>query len=215
MIVAFLSACSSGDKSGLAKTVFQRVANKPTPAPSSSGGVTRAALEKADLAAIRASVSNTRVTSVNVAVSVSNGNVTYVGKDNRSILLRGGLIRATHGYGYDLAPMALDREDPIANLKRLDQWPQSIQRQYSLAGIGPARTPYLVHCTYQNLGGVNIEILEHRYALTKVVEHCQGDDISFTNTYWVNPDTGFIWMSDQWSGPRQGMIRLEVLEPLD
>ena len=61
----------------------------------------------------------------------------------------------------------------------------------------------------------SIEIVGMRHEVQTVTEACAGRDLQFANAHQVDVSTGFIWQSLQWTGENQGVLKYEVLEPLD
>jgi hypothetical protein len=58
-----------------------------------------------------------------------------------------------------------------------------------------------------------IEIVELTYDLMRVNEVCRNAEREIINTYWVDAQTGFIWKSEQWLGPRIGHVTIEIIRP--
>ena len=57
-------------------------------------------------------------------------------------------------------------------------------------------------------------IFERSYSLTRIEEHCRTPRRTFTNTYWAEPDTGFIWKSEQWVGPKVTPFTVQIVNRL-
>ena len=68
-------------------------------------------------------------------------------------------------------------------------------------------------CSYQVIARERIEIIELFFDTVRVAETCSNTARSFTNTYWADPATGFIWRSEQWVGPRQDPMNIEIIRP--
>ena len=53
------------------------------------------------------------------------------------------------------------------------------------------------------------------YDLLLVVEEnrIEVDDWDFENRYWVDPETGFVWVSEQHVNPDLDPLQISVLKP--
>ena len=47
-----------------------------------------------------------------------------------------------------------------------------------------------------------IEIVELFFDLVRIEEICGNGTRTFTNVYWAEANSGFIWKSSQWIGPK-------------
>lgn len=177
--------------------------------------LTRARIDALGLALLRIDVPSTGSEYVVVARKLDRGRVTYIGPAQRSIVLHGGLIVVTHGLGFDMQSPTFQANDPIAFPRPLAQWPTRITRRYQLAGRGPSGNSIIASCQFEELDASTIEIVEKRFDVIRVKENCTSNTYSFSNTYLVTETSGFIWQSAQWTGPLQGSIVYEVVEPFE
>jgi hypothetical protein len=60
-----------------------------------------------------------------------------------------------------------------------------------------------------------IVILGHGVTTQKVDEICRSDSLnwSFTDTYWIDPQSTLVWRSIQHVGPKEEKIEIETLRP--
>lgn len=173
---------------------------------------TRAELNEIPYATISLQVGDLPPTYV-VPATNNGGFLVYQDRGRRGIVMEGGLITATHGLGYDLDAVAHSREDPIARPTPVSEWPATVSRSYSFSIRGQQQYDIGVLCAYERGAREFIEIVELRFEVIRVVETCRNPARSFVNTYWANADTGFIWKSQQWVGPRLDPMTVEIVRP--
>ena len=216
LTAALVAGCSSNGTSpvvgAIRDAVFGGPREAPPPAPSAQAA---AAALPDEVAAIRVEVPSVGLTEIAIAISKSGDRVTYLGTNNRSMVIRGGLVSSTHGFGYDMAPVAVAADDPIVRPRPVADWPARITRQYQTVGTGPTGVVTTVTCSYSSLGAQQVDLPAAPASLVRMQEACEGDGQRFRNLYDVEPGTGRIWQSGQWTGPLQGAMEIQVLEPLE
>lgn len=214
---AVLAACSSNGTDGtdgIVSAIRDDLTSKDTSGPNPAATLTRAQIEALGVALIRVRETLIPETNLLIALRKSGPQVTYVLRAERRLILHGGLIQSTHGFGDNLEPIAVTQSDPIAYPRPLRAWPESVTRTYTVSDRGPGR-PVMVRCRFMRGASGAIEIVERKVNVQTVQETCKGSDLEFTNRHFVDKTTGAIWRSQQWTGPQQGMLIYEVLEPLD
>lgn len=175
--------------------------------------LTRAQLDQIPFATISVGIEDGGRAYV-VAVSDTNGNVVYQDQSRRSLVFRGGLVVATEGLGYNLSAVKHQQgSDPVAEPRTLSEWPVLITRNYQFALRGTDDFQITVRCRYAPAVRETIEIVELTFEVARIEETCGNGARQFTNTYWVDSQTGFIWRSHQWIGPRQPHYLIEVIRP--
>ena len=216
-----LTACSSNkDQPSLTSTLMDRLrpgdkaeAEKPKGPPRR---ITRAEIEKFDLAMVRANLQGESVAPLMIARSVNKGYARYLSRAGQSITLRGALVTATHAMGTDLLSVKHDPGDPLSRPTRVANWPSRTVRTYFVPGTGIEGTPIVVTCDVKRIKDHDIEIAETPFQTTQMTEVCQTDTgISFANHHFVDRNSGQVWVTQQWVGPDMAPLGLEVLEPLD
>ena len=72
-----------------------------------------------------------------------------------------------------------------------------------------------VTCTASPRGLETIAILGRGITTRKVDEACHSDmlDWSFTDSYWIDPESALVWRSIQHVSPKGGAIEVETLRP--
>lgn len=126
----------------------------------------------------------------------------YQTPDQRGVVLRGGLLAATRGFGRDL--MSSDTEE-VGRLIRAAQAGAAPRVQRYLDGAGTER-PLPMRCTVTPGAVVDQGGLQAR----QVTEHCEGSGAKIDNLYLV-AEGGRILASQQWAGPGLGTLILQVL----
>ena len=148
------------------------------------------------------------------AVANNGGFIVYQDQARRSVVLEGGLLVGTRGLGYNLSAIKHQANDPISNQTPLDAWPASVVRNYQFSLKVAPDYQITVRCGFQVIARERIEIVELFFDVARVEETCTNGKRTFSNTYWVAPETGFIWKSIQWAGPRQpDPFVLEIIRP--
>ena len=176
--------------------------------------ITRAQVDQLGIAMLRVNEPLLARNSLLVGVAANGAQVTYSLKDERRVVMLGGLIQSTYGFGYNLEPIAAGSDDPVAYFRPLDKWPEAVQRTYALGQHGLGET-VVATCRFQKGATTDVAILERGLRVVPVVERCQAGDLNFRNQHLVDATSGFLWSSSQWTGSEQGMLTYEVLEPLE
>lgn len=208
---ALAGACTSQGPS-----IYQRLGglvkeglapSEPEPVPE----VTRAQLNEVPFATIGVSFGQGR--SYIVPIADNEGYLDYRDNAGRSIRMHDGLVVATEGAGADLNAIRFAQDDPIANRSPLDEWPESVFREYQYKWRHGSQYGVTLACKYQRLAAETIEIVEIDFDVVRVVETCTNQKRQVVNTYWVEPADGFIWRSEQWLGPRIGSVEVDIIRP--
>lgn len=213
--LTLLAGCSSDGSTAaerLGPQLETVIFGEDTP-PAAPTTLTRAELAEVPFATIAISTPDAPRSYV-AAVESNNGFVEYQDLTRRSVVLEGGLLVGTHGLGYNLSAIKHQLDDPVARQTPLDRWPGSVVRNYQFSLTGARGFEITVDCGFQKIARERIEIVELFFDLMRVEETCGNGKRTFTNTYWVDPDTGFIWKSVQWIGPRQPYpFTVEIIRP--
>lgn len=211
-----LAGCSSGGKSPVAQAVLDRFmpGRKEQAAPAApQPQITRAAVEASGQAMIRTRLVNESTRPILAGATQNGPYVTYMSRLGQSLTLRGSLITASRGLGYDLLSVTTTDADPAVRARPIAQWPAEVRRTYRFPGRGPGGVTRTVACTYAAGEPREIEIVEVVHRGIQMEERCAGDGVAFTNYHFADAQTGFVWRSIQWLGPEQGAIDLEIIEP--
>ena len=208
-----LTACSSsGDNNfrrlgALAKTSFTGAAE---PAPRQE--LTRAELNNIPFATIALSFGGGQRTFL-VPLADNGGYLNYFGSGGRGLVMIGGAVAGTQALGQDLQAVRYHPDDPVAYSTPVADWPGQVYRDYQYAQRSGAEYSITMACVFERLARENIEIVEIDFEVVRISEVCTNARRQFTNTYWVEPETGFIWKSQQWLGPNLEQATIEIIRP--
>ena len=211
-----LAGCSSNGKDTVLSAVLDEVSpgEETEQASNPAESISRAQIDRLGVALIRVHATKTADQNLLVAFRQSGHQVTYVLRSERRLVMHGGLIQSTYGFGDNLAPLGVHDQDPIAFPKPARYWPALILRDYELSDRGVGE-PTTVSCGFRFGPEGVLNIVDRDVVVQTVWETCSGNGIEFTNRYDVDPSSGAIWRSRQWTGNTQGHLIYEVLEPLD
>lgn len=148
-----------------------------------------------------------------VPLADNGGYLDYRDAGGRGVVMLGNAVVRTLGLGSDLDAVRYDAADPIAHPRPVAEWRGGVWREYQFRlRDGP---PYSVvlYCRWQRAARETIEIVELAFDLVRVVETCANNRREVVNTYWVEEETGFAWKSEQWVGPDQPPMTVEVIRP--
>jgi len=176
--------------------------------------LTRAQVDADNVALIRARLLKDPAPTLLRAATANGGYVTFASQFNQTLTLRGSLITASRGLGEDLLSVQTTANDPLIRPTPLANWPERVTRIYHLPGVGPEGREVRVTCRFEIDEALSIEIVEVTHVGTRVSEYCSGSGVVFENMHFVANGDGFVWRSRQWLGPFQGLVDLEVIEPL-
>lgn len=190
--------------------VLGREAELPAPLPAPTRGAVPPATG-ASIAIGRIGVPATAV--VAAATTQGDGYVVYQDPTRRSIVLHGGQVSGTQGFLYDLAAVKSAPDDPVVVATPLSEWPDALLRNYQFTLQSAPDYQISVSCVIGRGESGAVIVADEVRTLTRVVETCANDVRSFTNLYWIEPDTGYIWKSAQWVGPRSPAITVDIIDP--
>ncbi|MER2510458.1 YjbF family lipoprotein [Amaricoccus sp.] len=175
--------------------------------------VTRAAIDKADVATIRARLVADQSPTYLFAASNNGGYVTYASSLRQTLTLRGSQVTASRGLGWDLLSATSSQPDPLTRAIPPGQWPRQVTRSYEFPSITPAGQILSFTCRFEFGDVTEMVILDQRHRGVQVSETCAGPTGSFENLHFADVSTGFVWRTLQWLGPRQGLVDIEIVLP--
>lgn len=209
-MIAALTACGNTRKEAdpgdaplgiAAKTVAQviatgatkRAAPKAPPSPAQMAAEALAANPGPLILAGFEAQGNTQV----LALMAENGGMrTYMTKGKQALILRGGMLTGTRGFGHD---MSVAEAGELAALIRAGRSGQGERVIRSFSGDGKER-PLRFACTVAPGPKPGV-----------MTEDCTGHGARFQNSYMVSG--GGIGVSRQWAGPGMGYITIQTLRP--
>lgn len=139
--------------------------------------------------------------------------VVYTDTARRGLTLHGSSISGTHNFGIDIVGVAWQRDDPLVVAAPVDEWPEVVDRAYKFHRRDLPTETITVRCRLAQIGPTALEIVERVYDTVEVIETCTDGRLSFENRHWAERDTGFVWKSTQWIGPRLSPVTIEIINP--
>ncbi|MXU64669.1 YjbF family lipoprotein [Oceanomicrobium pacificus] len=220
-----LAACSSGGRvdpvySAVGGALLEATGIRGEGGGEGGGGgqprgqrLTRASIEASGLAMIRIRVGEEEGFNIMLASAKNGPYLTHVSKFQQSVTLNGGWVTGTRGIGHDLMSATSSKNDPVKGQMPPGQWEaQKIEREYEFPGVGPAGRRVRVDCSFEAMDQGEITIVERSYSTVRFIETCEGEEITFQNTYFVD-GRGSVWRSRQWIGWRLPPLDVDILEP--
>ena len=183
-------------------------------APATQGAqITRAAVNRADVATIRARLVADKSPTYLLAAANNGGYITYASALRQTLTLRGALVTGSRGLGWDLLSATSSQPDPLVRPIPPAQWPSQVSRSYEFPADGPQGRIETFTCTYEAGEVREITILEDRHRGIEMSETCTGPTGTFENLHLVETGSGTVWRSLQWLGPQQGLVDIEIVLP--
>jgi hypothetical protein len=214
--LAALAACGSGGRDPIVQAALEeagglwaREAPKPAAPPRV---VTRADIERADVAAIQARLEGDASPTLMYAVASNGGYVTFASALQQQIVLRGAQIAGTRGLGTDLLSAWTETPDPLVRPVPPARWPRGVRRVYELPAEGPQGEILAFDCYFEPPAPAAMTILQVRYQGVQIPEICEGPSGGFENLHFVD-SSGAVWRSLQWVGPKMDLVDMQILEP--
>lgn len=129
------------------------------------------------------------------------------------LLTQDGRIKRTVGLPHDLAALAPRGGDAMTPPSRALTGAYSELRSADFPDINAFGAA--LSCRGMMRGAQMVTILGKKISTARVEEHCDSPALgwSFTNTYWIDRDTGFVWRSVQHIHPKGGTIETEIFRP--
>jgi hypothetical protein len=150
-----------------------------------------------------------------IATVENDGYVTFQDNSGRSVVLHGALISVTRGFRYNLIAVKTQRDDPVVEPTPVADWPETLVRNYQFSLQHADDFQITVQCVLRPVARERIDIFQQDFDVMRIHEECANATRTFTNTYWVEAGSGFIWKSEQWIGPRVTPFTLEIIRPVD
>jgi len=175
--------------------------------------VTRAAIERADIATIRARLVDDKSPTYLFAASDNGGYVTFASNLRQTLTLRGSQITGSRGLGYDLLSATSSQPDPLSRPIRPGSWPDQVVRSYEFPADSPRGRVESFDCRFEAGPIRDVVMLQKSHRVVEISEYCDGPTGAFENLHLADVSDGTVWRSLQWLGPQQGLIDLEMVLP--
>ena len=139
--LAALAACGSGGRDPIVQAAIEEFggfwAREDRVPETPPRAVTRADIERADVAAIQAKLASDETPTLMYAAASNGGYVTYVSALQQQIILRGAQVAGTRGLGTDVLSAWTETPDPLVRPVPPARWPRGVRRVYELPAEGP------------------------------------------------------------------------------
>lgn len=142
----------------------------------------------------------------------TNGEQLWTSAAHVVIVTQNGLVKRTVGLPHDLAAMAPHNSGNLTAPATALQGPYTDNRIVDLPDLNSYGVA--VTCRGHVAGRQSIKILGKVIATTRVDEDCNAPALSwsFRNSYWLDPENGFVWRASESVHPRTS-LQLEIFRP--
>ena len=146
-----------------------------------------------------------------VLATDTNDDLLWTGRSRVVLVTRDGRVLRSVGLPQDRATTTFMQGATPPGAARSGAFRSS--RIIDLPDIGAYSVT--LNCTTASRGRQMVNILGTAMATVRVEETCQSENPrwSFTDVYWVSPDNGFVWRSQQHLHPKGGVLDIEILRP--
>lgn len=204
-----LGGCTSGGNSDY--QAYLQVVRQSLHQSFGSGGVTRAAAAAVPFASMGIRLGDAPE-SLLVLASDTNGDQLWTSKSNIVLLTRNGRIHHTVGLHQNLSALSAtvgSNLNPALALKNPAM--NSLSADFADIGVYAAA----ITCRMAAQRQETIVILGKAISTIRVDEACRSPSLrwNFTNQYWVDPESGFVWRTQQHVHPRGDILRTEIFRP--
>ncbi|MCB5199088.1 YjbF family lipoprotein [Loktanella sp. TSTF-M6] len=165
--------------------------------------VTRAMVDQlpGDVMVVEAYEGTSRALMVPAAINLNR--VTWISEDEASITTENGIVIATRGFPRDLmAASVIESRRALAA-----GGGNAVRTHETLSDLDQISTEVL-QCSINSAGPETIQIVELDVFTQRYEEQCQNENLSFTNTYWLD-GSGQIVRSRQAISPELGFLVLD------
>ena len=137
----------------------------------------------------------------------------WTSADHRALVTADGRVTRTAGFDWNLANTSFAQSDPVSTGLQRMTTNVSVTRTLDLRDIN--RFGVAVQSIFTPVRKTTIAILGTNLNVLEVNEDCRCSDMdwNFTNVFWADIDSGFVWKSVQTIHPNLGPLSIEVLRP--
>jgi len=148
-----------------------------------------------------------------VLATDSGGDLLWTSAAHVVIVTREGRIIRTVGLGQDLSNVTSRDERALPSPAVAVRAPFTSTRLEDFPDLGLYGVR--VSCRATLTGRQNVKILGQVIATSRVDETCnsRNPDWSFTDNFWVDKDSGFVWRSRQHVHPKGALVETEIFRP--
>lgn len=214
LLLTALAGCTDEGLNPIVSRAIDEVNPFDAAAPATPGQpVTRAQVNRADVATIRARLVSDKSPTYLVAAANNRGYITYASGLRQLVIMRNSQVTGTRGLGHDLLSAKSTTPDPLATPMPVSQWPSLVQRSYEFPANAPRGRIETFDCRFERGAVKDMEILGETHRGVEVSEYCDGPSGSFEQLHFADVSSGFVWRTLSWLGPEQGLIDIEVVLP--
>jgi len=148
-----------------------------------------------------------------VLATDSGGELLWTSAAHVVIVTREGRIVRSLGLGHDLAGLTTPSGATTPPLSAALRSPFASTRLEDFPELG--RYGVQLSCRAQLVGRQSIKILGQAIAAVRVDESCHSSEPewSFTDSFWLDGDSGLVWQSRQHVHPQGGTVETEIFRP--
>jgi hypothetical protein len=128
--------------------------------------------------------------------------------ENQQLFLRGGVLIGSRGLGGDI----LSSDVSSALSAFVSGMSKQGQRRYVISRGDHASGDIVLQCSYRFMGLGETLVVDQVYRTQHFREQCKAPNISISNDYWVQPESGTVRKSRQWAGPTVGYFEMILLK---
>ena len=211
-LVLMAAGCSSSNSGNTSYAQFFQVVRQSWAA---SFGEVRVTREQA--AAIPYASLGYRLDSGNQGILVlatdSGGDLLWTSSAHKVIVTREGRIVRTVGLGRDLSNLTSRDQSGLPPVAAAVRAPFSSTRLEDFPDLGLYGVR--VSCRTTLAGRQSVKILGQTIATLRVDESCnsRSPDWSFTDSFWLDQGSGFVWRSRQHVHPKGSLVEIEIFRP--
>ncbi|MBS1302333.1 YjbF family lipoprotein [Loktanella sp. SALINAS62] len=140
---------------------------------------------------------------VMVPAAINLNRVTWISEDSVSIVTENGIVIATRGFPRDLMAASV-----IESRRALAAGGGTAERTHETLSDMDQISTEVLQCSINFIGTETISIVERPLSTQRYEENCENENISFSNTYWLN-ESGEIVRSRQAISPELGYLVLD------
>lgn len=181
---------------------------KPKTAAVDPEAMARSALESNKGPLLLATFESTGYTNIFGMIGENGDMRTYASPARDAIILRGGMMAGTRGFGFDTMSAEVAATARLIHARQSGSARKVVRY---LDGLGLER-PIPLECKVQAGGTAEYTFIDKIWRGTQVLEQCEGMGVKMTNSYVVSAQ-GNILASRQWVAPQIGYVVLQTVRP--
>lgn len=178
--------------------------------------LSRAQISNIPYASIYARLGDSRRTLI-VLSTIDGRALSWVSADHELIRTEEGLITKTVGLDHNLAHTQFVQSPRYISDFAISGEHSTKQEPRRFIDISPGHYSGLLLASEltRTKKRVPLIIAELTFTTDVIKEVCTIEDLGwvFTNTYWLSPETGFIWQSTQHISPKMPPLTISILKP--